>query len=109
MIVTIGLVIFRSDTIHSAFEYIFSMFGLGSGKWIGNDVFYYLRTNWLYLFLGVLFCFPTAPLLRSYAEKNEKAKQVEMFFIPAGYILLFFICISCLMTNTSQTFLYFKF
>ncbi len=112
LIVIIGQVIFRSDNMHRAYQYIFSMFGGGSGKLVSSDAFYYLRTNWVYLLPGILFCFPVAPYIRTAVEKSNKVKLqelTELVVIPFCYIIMFLISVSYLLTSATQTFLYFNF
>ena len=103
--VIIGWVVFRSDSIASAFEYLKLMFGLSENTLYDGLFTGYFTQNVLLLCVGVFVC---TPVLKRFKDKAKKNIVTDLIYI-AVMILLFTICISSLVSSSYNPFIYFNF
>jgi alginate O-acetyltransferase complex protein AlgI len=105
LVVVIGWVVFRSDTITYAAKYLAIMFGISDGLLpiedhqiftIGNDTI-------LALTLGIVFSVPLSGIIE-HIPFRPKRMQIAML-----YLSLLFVCLTSLVSNTYNPFLYFRF
>ncbi len=105
-IVLIGWVFFFSDSIRDAIHYLGTMFGAVDFSGSIQTVFYVLSSNWLLLLLGVV-CSTAIPITVmnriGYAGTRRKVIYV---CVMCG---LFVLSLSCLITESYNPFLYFRF
>jgi len=100
LIVVCLLAIFRANSLSEAADYLCIMYGKGNQLGSG-DFWFYLNSLKLYLFLGILFCFPIAKWLKpkfSYALVSDFA-----------YIILFSLCVMSVVKGGYNPFIYFNF
>lgn len=109
IVIIIGQVIFRANSLSAAAKYVESMFGLHGNKFIDNLTIYYFKGNWVLILLGVVFCLPVAIKMSELSNNNMVFKRVSKVILPFVYIVLFIIGISYLLTDTYQSFIYFQF
>ena len=106
LVILIGSVIFRSDTISYAFKYVLNMYGLLSinKENILYRFDYYVNTvDVIVIIIAILCCTPIF--------KNLIYKQnfYEKIFINILLLILFVLSLSNLVANTYNPFIYFKF
>ncbi len=110
LFVLFGWVLFRSDTISSAFNYLKTMLGINGTQLIGNDFVFYGRDYIVYIIAGIILC---TPLLSNITTKlNNSGKFKPIVFEVVSYttqIVLFIISLSMLFMNVNNPFIYFNF
>ncbi|ODG90083.1 MULTISPECIES: MBOAT family protein [Bacillaceae] len=113
-LVVIGWVFFRSETFSYAFDYIKTMFGLNhTVVWDSNAAYYFVEYGVL---IGLAIIGAT-PLLKIFADKimiqSESSFAVRIFGRNIGltgyYLLVLGISIICVVSNTFNPFIYFRF
>lgn len=103
-LVMMGWVLFRSDNIHSAFEYFRRLFGFYSE---GNNItLFFLRNNVYIILLSILFVFPVKSALSQMLSKYSQLKPIIKF---VSIILLFVLSIIYVAKSTYSPFIYFNF
>lgn len=108
--VNFGWVLFRADTIHSAFVYIKAMLGLGGGAFIDAAFLFYLREYGVTLAAALVCSTPLLPLLRRLAAgRGGRAAVIERGAEYAVQLVLFAVCVSFLVIGAYNPFIYFNF
>ncbi len=110
LIVILGWVLFRADSIGYALEYIKSMFGLNSSVLLGNLGLLYWQENWILLGIGILLCLPLSKLFSRFKITSDsslyRVKQVATLIVG---ILLFITVLAYLIKSSYNPFIYFNF
>ena len=107
IIVVIGWVIFDTNTLTDAANYIKIMFGFGNNIFIDNLAKYVLTNNFIILLLGLI-C--STKLLKIYINKVKSTfRENDVFLITAINLLILIISISYLVGASYNPFLYFRF
>ena len=110
LIVILGWVLFRADSISYAVNYIKSMFGLNRSVLLGNLGLLYWQENWILLGIGILLCLPLSKLFSRFNITSDaslyRVKQVATLIIG---ILLFIIVLAYLIKSSYNPFIYFNF
>ena len=116
VVVIIGWVLFRADTIGQAFEYIRVMFSMNNCTAMNEIAFEYITQNRYFLIFAFLLSTPIASYLDNIIKSLiSKCSSKKTLFILADistsiiYILLFIINISYIVKNTYNPFIYFNF
>ena len=104
--VIIGWVIFRSDNISVAIEFIKTMFGIGANGLIDNQFILYLSEFKYYFIAATLFSVPLKDWLSS-RFKYDGILYTTAFCV--WYVAILFISISFLVKGAYNPFIYFKF
>ncbi|MBI2414597.1 MBOAT family protein [candidate division WWE3 bacterium] len=114
VVVIVGWVFFRADNLKYALKYLWTMLGLNDGSYIQN--LFIGSDFYLALILGVLF---SAPILSFLKTKLEAAFGTQFkisgfsFFGTVVYnsslVLLFFLSIILIASNTYNPFIYYRF
>lgn len=99
LLIIIGWLIFAFDNMSNLISYSNKMF-LNSNV-IGNDFFFYLKNYFVFVIFGILFSIPIFKKI-----KLNRFWKVSLVII---YIILFIICISLLVSDSYNPFLYFRF
>ncbi len=102
--VMIGWVLFRSDNLGYAIQYIKSLFGLIGNTFINSEAILYLKEYGIYMLLGISFSIPFGKALQKYKDK----KGFEVIYGVAT-ILIFYVCLSYIIKGTYNPFIYFNF
>ena len=102
--VMIGWVLFRSDNLGYAIQYIKSLFGFMGNVFINSEAILYLREYGIYMLLGILFSIPLGKVLQKYRDK----KGFKVIYGVAT-ILIFYVCLSYIIKGTYNPFIYFNF
>lgn len=108
IIVVLGWVIFRADTVSGAFHYLGAMFG--SGAFFNDAAAFYVKEYGITLLAGIVCSTPVFKLLgERISVKGEgaaKAVTVGAYIIS---IALFVLCVSFLVIGAYNPFIYFNF
>ena len=102
-IVVIGWVFFSAESFPAAWGYLCAMFGFGAGA---------LDSNTVYLLLSNLFPFVVMVLsaLGAFAKMPRfKNERLQLAFRAICYAAVFAVCTACLVSDSYNPFLYFRF
>ena len=102
--VMIGWVLFRSDNLGYAIQYIKSLFGFMGNAFINSEAILYLKEYGIYMLLGILFSIPLGKVLPKYRD-NKGFKIIY----GVATILIFYVCLSYIIKGTYNPFIYFNF
>jgi D-alanyl-lipoteichoic acid acyltransferase DltB (MBOAT superfamily) len=109
LIVLVGWVLFRADTIADAAEFMRIMFGFAGKSWIDANTIVYLKENLVYLIFGIVFSTPTAKIISAKAKEIDRGNMI----INAGYVIvftgIFLLTLSYLVKGAYNPFIYFNF
>ena len=103
VITVLGFVLFSHTELTAAGSALAGMFGIGANGFAGNTFFYYLRSYGILFLIGI----PAATPLLSNLDRRISAKLPILGII--GKMLLFILCIACLIYESYNPFLYFRF
>lgn len=110
LIVVVGFVIFSFDDMGALGQYLRGMFGGSGGTLLGTDFLWHIRNYGAVLLTAVLLSFPVYSKLLEYSGKQgEKARAVWAAAGMIGYLLCFLLTGACLVSDTYNPFLYFRF
>ena len=107
--VMLGWVLFRSDSLSSAGQYISTMFVAGATSLADITGLSYLREYLVTIVIGVA-C--ATPIFRIIREKVSSIPKAGPVLITAGYVMhlvLFLMSVSALIMNAHNPFIYFNF
>lgn len=107
LIVGIGWVIFDSNTISDAINYIKIMFGVGNNIFIDTNTKYILSSNFIIILIGVVCSTKLISRLSTFMRNTLKKKDIIL--IVSIYILILIVSTSYLIGESYNPFLYFRF
>ncbi len=110
LIVMLGWVFFRSDTLATAVSYLATMFHF-DGHIISNNMFIlYLKEYWIYFAIGILISMPVAKKLSAKIQSLQPHLQKTFqVLIPVCYFLLLLLAVSFIAKDAYNPFIYFNF
>lgn len=108
MVVMIGWVFFRAETLRDASRYLRVMAGIISGDNYSALISANYYTVVVFL-LGILFCMPIRITWSTYIEKLTRAQNFFLIGKCVFYFSLLLWCISELATSSYNPFIYFRF
>ncbi len=112
ILVVVGWILFRTENILFAKDYIGVMFGVGDYQMINSKSLYYLIEYRYAFIIGIIFSMPIYPYV---IKKLENIKTLWIKTLLNDYIksllliILFLICIMYLINSTFNPFIYFRF
>ncbi len=130
LIIILGWVIFRSDTLLEAGNYIGCMFNFMKNGFMSDYTLMFLKEYGVYFLAAILFSMPIASManqmmvkgihVRQYVDKEPPYEAHAIFEEPAftglmsilypiGMVLLFLVCIVYLVKGSYNPFIYFQF
>lgn len=110
LIVVVGFVIFSFDDMGALKNYLCGMFTGSGGTFLGTDFLWHIRNYGAVLLAAVLLAFPIYPkLTESIQKQGERVRAVWMAVGMIGYLLGFLLTGACLVSDTYNPFLYFRF
>lgn len=107
--VVTGWVLFRSNSISEACIYLKAMIGIGTNNILDNVTFMYIKENIVFLVSGIIFSMPVIRYITKKIEKKKVAKILLELISSIIVFTLFLICITYLVKNTYNPFIYFNF
>ena len=110
LVVLLGWVMFRAESVGAGFSYIGSMFALNGSAPVDGQFVFWFREYLVILVAGVLCSMPVfAWMKEKLAKKREK---VELACTCLGYavqLILFVVSVSYLVMDAHNPFIYFNF
>lgn len=103
--VVFGWVIFRSESLFAAFEYIKCMIGLNSNILFDASFIDILNSIKIPLVFGCLFSAPVIPFIKNKIKDNLVLDIVSIFLM----VIIFIISIASVASNAYNPFIYFNF
>ncbi|MGN0324847.1 MAG: MBOAT family O-acyltransferase [Lachnospiraceae bacterium] len=97
-IVIIGMVIFMAPSLSIGMSYVGNMLGIGAAGWLDSTTLFYLKDNWIFFTLSVLFVTPIG-------KKLEKISRLYQFLL--GLVLI--LSIIYIIKGNYSPFIYFSF
>ena len=108
-IVLISFVIFRSDNINEAFNIIKGLFGFNTKVFSNSFTIYYFKSYFIILLLGIILSTPLLSNIIIRLRKNNVLNKIINLFEPLLIILILVLVTACLIDNSYNPFLYFRF
>lgn len=105
--IIIGWVIFKSNSVSKAWNYILVMLGITKNNFIDDRCYFYFSNYYIFFILGIFFSFP----LQKYASKVLKhfPEILNNILCLIGYIIIFFVSLSYIIKGAYSPFIYFNF
>ena len=108
-IVLISFVIFRADNINEAFNIVKGLFGFNTKVFSNSFTIYYLKSYFIILLLGIILSTPLLSNIFTKLRKNNVLNKIINLFEPLLIILVLVLVTACLIDNSYNPFLYFRF
>lgn len=112
ILVVIGWLIFRTETISYGKDYLLTMFGFGNEVFVDSKSIYYILEYRFAFIVGILGSMPIYPYINR-KFKNINTKWIRVLFIDYMksllLIFLFLLSVMYLLTSTFNPFIYFRF
>lgn len=107
LLVILGWVLFRAESITDACIYIKNMFGLGGTGLVDDNTLFYLSNYKFYLIAGIICCLPIIPFIRK--KFNTESKPVFKFIFGILLLIAFAISLTFIIKGSYNPFIYFNF
>ena len=109
--VMVGFVIFRAESLSQAWQYLGSMFDLGSLSEGVSQALVYMNPYLMFTFCtAVVISMPILPVVkRRFESLSGVGKTVVRGISYAGSLLLFLCCVMAVASNAYSPFIYFRF
>lgn len=111
--VLFSFVIFNAPDMHTAFEDISCLLGMGELPFVSKEAMYYLRSYGITVLVGIAGCMPVIPWIadkcNAYARGNAVAKMVMQIVKPVLFLVLVILSTAYLVDGSFNPFLYFRF
>lgn len=108
LIVMLGWVFFRADTITYAWDYIKNLFGQAGTKLYDYDSIYYFWQKIDVYILALICSLPVLPFI-SKKLKNKTVVAIYNVVTQIACVLLFVVCVIFLVNDSYNPFIYFRF
>ena len=110
LIVVFGFVIFTFDDMTALQSYLSSLFALAGNSFFGTEFLWYIGNYGVILLAACILAFPVYPWLKAKVARLGKKGALTVSTISmVGYIALFLLATACLVNDTYNPFLYFRF
>ena len=108
--VVIGWVLFRSENVTSAFDYIGSMFGMRGNGFLSDETLLYGSNYYMTFIIGILASLPIVPFVKK-KMSTLPARAVSVIEVAEIVLLfvIFFVAMSYMVKGTYSPFIYFNF
>lgn len=107
--VVLGWVLFRSESIGFALEYISSMFGISATLFIDDKTIFEFREIFIVLIVGIIASVPIVPFVNNKLKRYQMAIGLLRIIAFVFLIAMFFVGVSYLSMNAHNPFIYFNF
>ena len=108
-----GWVLFRFENTEIMFTVLKGMFCLNSNGFVSQEILMYLKDNLIFIIIAVFACTPVVKTTRKFidiqSKKNQKINVVYSVFRAAIPAVLVIISAICLVGDSYNPFLYFRF
>ena len=110
VLVTIGWVIFRADTLSYAMEYLGAMFSFGTTGIVSGRSLFYVREYGLVFVMSIVASVPLFPLLEQWTEiRNWKLQLGYHSVVMLAISVLFYGAVISIIKGSYNPFIYFNF
>lgn len=109
LVVLIGWVLFRSSNLSQTILYLRSMFGLNRNFFIDQQAIFFIKENIILLFISIIGCTPAIKILKGRYETYIIFKRIFIILETVGLGILLLVCISYIVNNSYNPFIYFNF
>ncbi len=109
IVIIFGQLLFRIPSGGAYFLYIKSMFGMMGNPLSSGFAQLMLMDNLLIFFLGILFCFPAAKMVKQWMQTYVITNRIYKVVTPILYLVLFLVAISYMLLSSYNPFLYLNF
>ena len=110
VLVTVGWVIFRADTLSYAMEYLGAMFSLGTSEIVPARSLFYVREYGLAFVMSIVASVPLFPLLEQWTEiRNWKLQLGYHGVVMVAITVLFYGAVVYIIKGSYNPFIYFNF
>jgi len=110
LVVVLGWVLFRAESITQGMTYIKTMFGATSAMFVDTNTAFYFREYFVLFAAGIFCALPLAKKLKeSFSAKGEKMAALCENWEAMVQLILFVISVSFLVMNAHNPFIYFNF
>lgn len=107
--VLISFVIFNSNNMTEAVEYVGGMFGIGATGFVSDEFFYYLRSYGPMLIIAAIGSTPLVKNVCLRLANGEKTSKIVNIIEPIALATLLVVCTAFLVDGSFNPFLYFRF
>jgi alginate O-acetyltransferase complex protein AlgI len=109
--VNIGWVFFRAGDFYQACLYLRNMLGLNDNGFLSETALMFIRENWLFLVISIVFSAPIMPKIGDMIRSRSMGLCGSLLCIacPFMYIVLFALCVTYLVKGSYNPFIYFNF
>lgn len=104
--VIIGWVLFRSESVSAAAQYLGNMFGIGNTAFSDNLALLYLSNYKFFFIAGIVCCFPVVPFIK---KKFNTVKPLPRVLYSILIFFLFFVSVTYIIKGSYNPFIYFNF
>ncbi len=112
-VVYFGWVLFRFENTEIMFAVLKGMFCLNSNGFVSQEILMYLKDNFIFIVISVFACTPVVRITRKYidikSKKNQKINVVYSVFRAVIPAVLVIVSAICLVGDSYNPFLYFRF
>lgn len=106
LFVIIGWVLFRSESISAALEYLQTMFFMSGAELFDDKAIFFLDNYKFYLVAGILACFPIMPKIK---EKIKTGRKIYESIAVIALFVTFIVSLTFTIKGSYNPFIYFNF
>ena len=106
LFVIIGWVLFRSESISAALEYLQTMFFMSGAELFDDKAIFFLDNYKFYLVAGILACFPIMPKIK---DKIKTGRKVYESIAVIALFITFIVSLTFTIKGSYNPFIYFNF
>lgn len=106
LFVIIGWVLFRSESISAALDYLQTMFFMSDAELFDDKAIFFLDNYKFYLVAGVLACFPIMPKIK---EKIKTGRKIYESIAVIALFITFIVSLTFTIKGSYNPFIYFNF
>lgn len=109
-VVAMGWVLFRASDLLGGVRYLGNLIGIGSAGFSDSYSVFTLKNTLVIFIIGIIFCFPVAKKIRQAIQKKKGLYAfTDNVLMTVIYMGVFVLCISCMLMNNYNAFIYQKF
>ncbi|GHU65438.1 alginate O-acetylation protein [Spirochaetia bacterium] len=111
IVVMIGWLFFRAVDFFQAAQYLLNMLGMNDNGFYSDTAVMFLREYWVFFLFALISC---TPVLQKFGVLMKNGLMgiwggIYNFFMPLGYLAVYIVCITFLVKENYNPFIYFNF
>lgn len=108
--VVMGWVVFRSENLTAAVDYIKTMFGMSGNPMFSNETLLYLSNYYVIFIAGIVCSLPIVPFIKKKSETLSDKKKLLLECVGVvSMFIVFIVALSYMVKGTYSPFIYFNF